>query len=364
MLIALHVLAFLVGVYLVGTTVISAIKTFVLPRAVATYLSRGTFVTVRRIFNLFARPSRPFMRRDAVMAMYAPTALFALAAVWYLVVGAGFTAMFWAIGVHPAREAVLVSGSSLFTLGFERPSALHQLLLTFVESAIGLALLALLISYLPTIYSAFNRRETAVALLEPLAGSPPSVREMLVRHQRILGLRRLEAVWSRWQDWFADVEETHTSLGALAFFRSPVPGRSWITAAGCVMDCAAIMLSCVDVPPSAEAQVCIRAGYVALRRIADFFSIPYDPDPQPTDPISIKREEFDALLDDLALEGVPLRRDREWAWQSYVGWRVNYDTVVRALSALTMAPWAPWSSDRALPFRAVPVFRRGRDDDL
>jgi hypothetical protein len=202
-----------------------------------------------------------------------------------------------------------------------------------------------------------------VALLEVLAGSPPSARELLIRHQRILGLSRLENVWLRWQDWFADVEESHTSLGSLVFFRSPEPGRSWITAAACVLDSAAIMLSGVDMPPSPEAQICIRAGYVSLRRIADFFTIHYDPDPQPTDPISIKREEFDAVLDDLALEGIPVRRDREWAWQSYVGWRVNFDTVVRALSALTMAPWAPWSSDRALPFRSVPIFRRG-DDDL
>ena len=34
----------------------------------------------------------------------------------------------------------------------------------------------------------------------------------------------------------------------------------------------------------------MRGGYSALRAIADFFSIPYDPDPQQTDRTSIARE--------------------------------------------------------------------------
>jgi hypothetical protein len=337
---------------------VSAIKTFVLPRAASVFISRATFVGVRRVFNLFARPSRPFLVRDAIMAMYAPTSLLVLPAVWLLLIGAGFSAMLWGVGVHPLGEAVLTSGSSLFTLGFERPALFPAIVLSFAEAALGLGLVALLISYLPSIYAAFSRRETAVALLETDAGTPPSAREMLLRAARIQGLDRLELVWRRWQEWFADIEESHTSIGALVFFRSPQPGRSWVTAAACILDTAAITLACLDRPPSAEAQICIRSGYVALRRLADFFSIRYDPDPQPEDPISIKREEFDALWEDLAHGGMELKSDREQAWHDYSGWRVNYDTVVCELAALTMAPWAPWSSDRAVPYHNVRVFRR------
>lgn len=359
MLTVLHALVFVLGAYLVIVTVTSAIKTFVLPRAAQVFISRAVFVAMRRIFNQFARPSRPFLVRDAVMAMYAPTSLIVLPAVWLLLIGAGFSAMLWGVGVHPVAEAIVTSGSSLFTLGFERPARFPAIMLAFLEAALGLGLVALLISYLPSIYAAFSRRETAVALLETDAGTPPSAREMLIRTFRINGMARLDSVWRRWQDWFADVEESHTSIGALVFFRSPQPGRSWLTAAACVLDTAAITLACLDLPPSAEAQICIRSGFVALRRLADFFGIRYDPDPQPTDPISIKRDEFDALWQDLADERLPLKRDREQAWRDYCGWRVNYDTVVLALAALTMAPWAPWSSDRALPFRYVRVF--GRD---
>jgi hypothetical protein len=39
--------------------------------------------------------------------------------------------------------------------------------------------------------------------------------------------------------------------------------------------------------------------------------------------------------------GVPLKADLEQAWRDFAGWRVNYDRVLLALAALTMAPHAP-----------------------
>jgi hypothetical protein len=41
-----------------------------------------------------------------------------------------------------------------------------------------------------------------------------------------------------------------------------------------------------------------------------------------------------------------MKADRQQAWEDFAGWRVNYDTVLRALAKLTMAPEAPWISDR------------------
>ena len=86
--------------------------------------------------------------------------------------------------------------------------------------------------------------------------------------------------------WFTELEETHTSLGVLAFFRSPNPHRSWVTASGAVLDTAALRLSVLDIACSPQAALCIRSGYLALREIADFFGFDYDHDPAPDDPIS------------------------------------------------------------------------------
>jgi hypothetical protein len=46
------------------------------------------------------------------------------------------------------------------------------------------------------------------------------------------------------------------------------------------------------------------------------------------------------------------------AWRDLAGWRVNYDTVLLALCSITMAPPAPWSSDRAPVFRTPALFAK------
>jgi hypothetical protein len=245
------------------------------------------------------------------------------------------------------------------TLGFA-PVSNHDIplmLVAFGEAAFGMIFVALLIAYLPTIYSAFSQREKLVALLEVRAGSPPSGITMLQRVYRNSGdAAALEQVWERWEEWFAEIEESHTSLVALVFFRSPMPDRHWVTAAGAVLDAAALLDAVVDTPRSVNSVLCIRAGYVSLRRIADFFTIiPYNRDPDPTDPISVTREEFEEAYQTLRENGIPVKADLEQAWRDFSGWRVNYDRVLVGLARLTSAPYAPWSSDRSIPdMRHIP----------
>lgn len=340
-------LVFIAGCALVVWTLIAAIKTVVLPRGEPVFVTGVVFELVGTLFRPFTRRARTFEDRDRALALYAPVALVLLPAVWMALVLTGYTAIFWAIGIHPVQEAFRVSGSSLLTLGFAPVTEPVAIVIAFSEATIGLGLMALLIAYLPSMYSAFSRREMMVSLLEVRAGAPPSAVEMLKRAHRIRSLSTLRQEWERWELWFAELEETHTSLAALVFFRSPQAGRSWVTASGAVLDAAALMASSVDVPREPTAELCIRAGYLALRQIAAFFEIEYDPDPRSGDPISISRSEFEAAYDELSREGVPLRANREQCWRDFAGWRVNYDRVLLALAALTMAPYAPWSSDRS-----------------
>ncbi|MEZ5144890.1 MAG: hypothetical protein R2726_20595 [Acidimicrobiales bacterium] len=55
-----------------------------------------------------------------------------------------------------------MSGSSFTTLGFVAPAAEPERIAAVAEALIGLGLIALLISFLPTIYALFSRRETEV----------------------------------------------------------------------------------------------------------------------------------------------------------------------------------------------------------
>jgi hypothetical protein len=352
-LILLRILAFVLGALLVIRAVSSAIVSFVLPRSAPDRITQVVFRVARRIFDLRNRSSRTYEERDRVMALYAPVSLLTLPAVWLTLVLLGYMAMFWALGLNPG-DALRASGSSLLTLGFAEVETEPGAVLGFTEAALGLFFVSILIAYLPTMYGAFSRRETAVTMLDVRAGTPPSAVEMLARYNRIHGYDRLSEVWASWELWFVELEETHTSLAALAFFRSPIPGRSWITAAGAVLDAAALAASTVDLPHDPQTDLCIRAGFLALRRICDFFGIPYDPAPKPGDPISVARVEFDAACEELAANGVPLKADLDQAWIAFAGWRVNYDTVLLELASLTMAPYARWSSDRGLRSQRPP----------
>jgi hypothetical protein len=345
-MVVVEILAFICGALLVFAALSSAIRLILVPRALQALLARIVFVSVRRLFRLRAAARHTYEQRDRVMAFYAPVALLTLLAMWILLILAGYTLMFFALGVHPMREAFLLSGSSVFTLGSVTRSGLPIAILVFIEAGIGLVFLALLITYLPSLYSAFSRREVGVTKLEVWAGQPASGITMIERSWRVGKFDHLEQVWKDWEDWFAEVDETHTTYSTLVYYRSPRGDKSWITSAGALLDGAALFSSCVDVPPRPEPQFAIRAGYLCLVHIAQFFHQPVNIDPAPTDPISVTREEFDAAFDRLASSGVPMKADRDQAWLDFSGWRVNYDKALISICKITVAPVAEWSSDR------------------
>ena len=351
-----QILAFMMGLLIVIFTLSSALSTFVLPRAARSQLNRIVFGLLRRIIDFIMHFAKSYQRRDAIMAYYAPIGLMLLLPTWYLLVLLGYAAMFWALNVGDLFAVFRLSGSSLISLGFDASETLFVTILVFSEAMIGLILVAMLIAYLPTMYSAFSRREQVVNMLEVRAGSPPSAVEMLLRFHRNHGLEKLSDYWKVWEAWFADIEESHTTLPALIFFRSPRSENSWVTAAGAVLDAASITLSAIEIPYDVSAALSIRAGFLSLRRIATYFDIPNPQNPHyPDTPICVDRKEFDELLNQLAAAGLPLKPDREQAWRDFAGWRVNYDRALILLCGLVMAPQAPWSSDRAPQFHLPPL---------
>jgi hypothetical protein len=350
-------LVFAAGLAIVILTLFSALSTFVLPRSARSQLNRIVFGLLRRAFETILHLVKTYERRDAIMAYYAPIAIMLLLPTWYILISIGYGAMYWALGVRDVAADIRLSGTSLIGLGIDEAANPTITILVFSEALIGLILVAMLIAYLPTMYSAFSRREQVVNMLEVRAGSPPSAAEMLLRFHRNQGLDKLADYWKVWEAWFADIEESHTTLPALVFFRSPRAENSWVTAAGAVLDAAAITLSAIEIPYEISAALSIRAGFLAFRRIANYFDIPNPQDPHyPQTPICVDRAEFDSVLDQLAVAGVPLKPDREQAWQNFAGWRVNYDRSLILLCGLVMAPKAPWSGDRLPHFHLPPFF--------
>jgi len=350
-LIALRVLAGLAGVGLALATMASAVRTVIVPRAIPARLASAVFLVVGQVYRLRLGRAASYTARDRAMATFAPVSLLALLGAWLSVMWLAFGLLLWGTDGGSGWAALRLSGSSLLTLGFAVPGSVVATVVEFAEAGTGLVLLALLITYLPSLYQAFARREALISKLEVRAGAPPTGWELLSRAWRLERFDLLAPLWSVWEDWFVDLEESHTSFPALPFFRSPEADHSWVTAAGAVLDAAALLCAAVDVPRDIDAELTIRAGYLALRRIAAFFAIPFDPDPTAGDPIMLTREEYDVAVGELAAAGVPLRGDQEAAWRDFAGWRVNYDAVLVALAGMVTAPYAPWSSDRSRPSR-------------
>lgn len=372
-MVALRVLASVVGVVIVVSTLLTAVRTLVVPRAESVGLTRWVFSVLRKVFDGLAWLRSDPRWVDRVMSLYAPVGLLSLPLVWLTLIFVGFALLFWASG-EPLLNAFDVSGSSLLTLGFTKPGSGLGIALAFVGAALVMAIVVLLlVTYLPTLNAAFAEREKQVVMLEARAGAPATGVEFIERMWRIRGLDHLDPVWEAWEEWFAQVQASHTSLPALAFFRSQRPDQSWVTSAGAVLDAAALFVSCVDhrelfrrgngveeVPPGPirepNAELCIRAGYLCLRDIAAYFRVAFDPDPRPDDPVAVTREEFDDAWTRMAAVGVPLRGDPDDAWRAFAGWRVNYETTLLGMANLVVAPEAPWNADRS------PVLFRGPAD--
>src|SRR5262249_6052648 len=137
----LHFAAFFVGLFVVIVTVLSAIRTFVLPRSAQDVVSRTVFRKMRGLFRLFLDGS--YEQRDRIMAISASISLLILQLVWLSMLVVGYMGMYLAVGNQTPETAFKVSGSSLFTLGFAVVDDLPSQILSFSEAALGLIMVAL-----------------------------------------------------------------------------------------------------------------------------------------------------------------------------------------------------------------------------
>lgn len=330
-------IALVVGILIVLATVTSAARTVVLPHGQPPRLTRIVFGVMRAIFTPFARLARNRRVRHRIYSLYAPAALLTLPIAWLSLSLTGFTFVFWGLGTEPLVDAFKLAGSSAFTIGFYDVDDVPRLVASFLSAGLTISVLGiLLVTYLPTMYSAYTSRETAITALESYAGEPPRPIELLTRVHLIDGWQELRELWTDWRMTFAEIRETHTALPAVAMFQSSHPYRTWVGAVGALLDATAIH-EAIHEAGDPDAQLCIRSGFLALREIADQFGFTHDPNPSPDDPISVDRSEFDRVIAALADVGLAMDRTGDAAWEAFAGWRVNYDTVLNQLAHLTGA---------------------------
>jgi hypothetical protein len=242
-------------------------------------------------------------------------------------------------------------------LGFYFHTGAGPGLIDCMAAASGLTVVALQIAYLPTLYAAYNRRETEVTLLSPQAGIPAWGPEILARVYLVKGLSKMPDIYETWERWSADVAESHSSYPFLLRFRSPDAHASWVIAQLAVLDAAALHLAaCPDSAPF-EARLCLQMGFTCLRKLAHTLRMPVEHDPRPDDPIKLTRAEFDEGWARLEEFGFPVERSADDAWIHFRGWRVNYERAAYQMAWGIDAVPARWSGPRRFGQETIPSRR-------
>jgi hypothetical protein len=358
-MIFLNVLSLLAGTVLALAILGSALKTVVLPQEGFTRLSQAV---VAASYRLLVHRWRNKARTDQLQEIYAPVALVSLPLVWMIFMLIAFTLVFWGTSGLALAKAFEISGSSLTTLGFSEPDTTARIWLAFVEAIIGLGLVALLISYLPTIYSAYNGREKGTVRLRPIAGTPPNAPELLQTLHRIGSLDSTE-FWKNQSEWMLDLEQTHTAFPILSYFPETHPDHSWVATVGTLLDAAALVASTSETGADQVLEdidkgplMILVYGMPGFVRIARAASVPL-PDSEPiTDllsrfdvpppTISITRDEYLRTMDSLSTFIAIAPGREEVSWRRFAWVRSSYEPALRSLAALTRASPALWTTDR------------------
>ena len=340
----------------------SAIGALVVTRAVGSRLTRMADKIVTIAFRMLNEHIPEYRRRDRVMSFQAAAILVAQLAAWLATAFAGFTLLLWPFE-HDLGGAFSAAGSSLFTLGFDVPPGTTPAVMVFAGAATGLTILTLQIAYLPTLYAAFNRRETDVALLNSRAGVPSWGPELLGRTYYALGsgvstIDTMPALYAQWERWASDVAESHTTYLPLVRFRSPQPLSSWVTALLAVLDSAALYLSLSPkAAPVVPARLCLRSGFQCFTRVARAMGLRIPEEPDPDAGISLSYEEFLDAVERMRKVDFPIERDPADAWPDFVGWRVNYEEAAYKIAYALDAVPALWSGPRMHPIEPIAPIR-------
>jgi hypothetical protein len=360
----LRLVGLIAGILIVGSTALSVFTALVVPRVTSSKAMR----TVAKVIGVTGRQILPrlpsYEARDRLMSYVGPLSMVTLFVLWLGSVVLGFGLITWWSSGLDFGSALAISGSSVFTLGIATSSDAGSRSIEIVGACVGLLVIALEIAYLPALYDAFAIRETEVTLLAARSGTPAWGPEILARHHVLDNIAELPDLYARWERWAAAVSESHANYPALIWFRSPVSTRSWLLSLVAVMDSAALYNAVSPDSTPRQARLCLSMGTNCLRSVAGALQIPFDADPIPTAGTRLTKEEFTDGYARLHEVQFAMDRDLEESWRHFQGWRINYESIVDALTRLVMPPPAPWFLSRPGLGRAEwPTVRNRTPDD-
>jgi hypothetical protein len=309
--------------------------TFLLPRRVRRdpRIARGLSRSLWRPWRAVARRLKP-AAADTFLGFFGPLALIVPLFVWTLGLIVGFGLLEWAVTGGPFSTAFFTSSGLFLSAGSAGGStALH--ILELLEAATGVGVLFIVIGYLPAVYTAFSRRETAVSQLATRGGSPPAA-GVLLRHAAGRDhWQELERDLAAWEEWAAELMETHLTYPILAFYRSQHVNQNWLAALTAMVDVAAFVKATVAEEDIDAADITFRIGRHALADIALQFHLK----PVAADRLSDDHfEELFAIVERSAAANV----ERETARRRLERLRREYEPNAQALAQFLMLDVPAW----------------------
>lgn len=352
------------GALVVLVTVYDVFQSVVMPRPavgrvrLSFWLIRGAWRLWRKIADL----PKKLQTRETALAAFAPLMLVTLLVLWGLGLILGFALIFNGLhaGLQPQPDSFgttlyFSTGRMLaFSVGGIEATGVATRVFAAIEAASGFGLFALVISLLFSLFSSFQKRETAVVALDALAGAPPSGVQLLETCAKDAMPDQLIATFDEWRLWTVDVIESHLSYPLLFYFRSSHDNEAWANSFGAVMDAATLVLTTVDGGPVGHARLMYKVGAHFVADMRDHFR--YEGEAVP----GVERDEFLEACTRLERAGYTLH-NLDKAWESFSQMRSRYGLWLNQTTKGLDVPPAPWIGDRSyLPHRERSKSGRGQ----
>jgi hypothetical protein len=338
------------GFLLIGAVVWDVFQTVIVPRP-----SPGRFRIARnltrfswRVTRALALRSTNTRRRDGLLGAFAPAVVMLALLVWVLVLLLGFGMLVHALRdqLRPEPEGLLESiyaaGTALLTIGFGDfvPTGPGARVISLVAAGTGLLIVALVITYLFSLYGAFQRREVQVVTLDARAGAPASGVALLETYARLGLVDELPQLFALWEVWAAEVLDSHVAYPILGFFRSSHDNESWVGSVGAVLDAATLVVTTLEGIPRGHAEMMAAMGEHLVEDVGQSFGFQNEPG------AGIALLEFEEARQRLAAAGYSLA-DADRAWRSFSARRSHYAARLNRLAELWVSPPSQWIGDRA-----------------
>src|SRR6202050_382270 len=348
----MRILVGVLGGLLVVAMLLEIFVAFLLPRRVKRdpKLVRTVFAYGWRPWRRIAR-ALPFQAGDTMLGIYGPLGVVVNLVLWVTMMMLGYACLLWADGSHlgalAGQHGVVDFGNDLYfaaaTMTTNGPYGLaaHTTFaraVQVIDSGSGLAVLAIVIGYLPSLYQAFSSREATVSQLDARAGSPPSAGRLILRSAEREGWPAVNRYLGSWETWVAELMETHLAYPVLAYFRSQHINQNWLAAMCTVLDACAFTIAAAPAGTVDSS----RFTFAIARHAVAALSYSFHAAPKPPPQERLSAADLDELIGKLREVGIELGSEPDTIAERLTRMRGIYEPYVNALADRLALPMPPW----------------------